>query len=60
MIEININDNCTGCGVCVKKCPTEVFQLIDKKSKPANIEECMACRLCEVVCPLNGIAVIEK
>lgn len=60
MIGIMISDKCNGCGICVKKCPTKVLELIEKNSTPTNIEECMACRLCEVVCPLKGIEVVEK
>ncbi|HWQ78977.1 MAG TPA: 4Fe-4S binding protein [Anaerovoracaceae bacterium] len=60
MIVISISDKCKGCGVCAKKCPTSVLEIIEKKSVPSNIGACMACRLCEVVCPLKGILVAEK
>lgn len=60
MIEVMISDKCNGCGICAKKCPTKVFEIIDKKSSLNNIGECMACRLCEVVCPLKCIEVVEK
>jgi len=59
MIRIEINETCNGCGICVKKCPTMVFELEDKKSIPARVEDCMACRLCEVICPNKGIKVSE-
>jgi len=47
---------------CVNACPTAVLvpwtdsfgkQLVD----PANEMECMACLLCEVVCPEDAISV---
>jgi 2-oxoglutarate ferredoxin oxidoreductase subunit delta len=59
MVKIEIKDSCTGCGICVKKCPTVVFDLKDKKADPARVQDCMACRYCEVVCPQKSIEVIE-
>jgi NAD-dependent dihydropyrimidine dehydrogenase PreA subunit len=60
MIKIKVEDNCTGCGICVKKCPTEVLELKDNRSSMKDIDACMVCRLCEVVCPEKGISVIEE
>lgn len=51
---------CIGCGTCVRKCPTEVFSMQDKRSVASSIDRCMACRYCEVICPVRVIKVIEK
>lgn len=53
-------DKCIGCGTCVKKCPTEVFSMQEKKAEATRIDRCMACRYCEVICPVKTIKVIEK
>jgi len=49
---------CKRCGVCVELCPRKVF-IIDKEGypKPANIEQCTYCQLCELWCPDYAIEV---
>lgn len=59
MVEILIDNKCTGCKVCVKKCPTEVFELVSKKARVKKLDDCMACKLCEVVCPVKAIQVLD-
>jgi len=60
MVEIKVDvDTCDGCGTCVDVCPTGVFEVKDGKSKPANVDECLVCRVCEVQCPNKAIEVIE-
>ena len=59
MIVIDIDERCIGCGICVKQCPTEVFSLKEKRAEAHSIHECMACRLCEVICPQKSIKVTE-
>ena len=60
MIEIKVDDSCEGCGNCVKQCPTEVLELAGKKAQAKNLDYCMVCKLCEVVCPYRGITVTGK
>jgi NAD-dependent dihydropyrimidine dehydrogenase PreA subunit len=48
---------CSGCGSCVKSCPTDVFRL-DKVSKKAVVqypEDCMLCGWCLVECQTDAI-----
>lgn len=60
MVEIKIeNDKCDGCGTCNDICPVSVFKIEDEKSKVVNLEECLACKACEVQCPNGAIEVIE-
>ncbi len=60
MIVIKMNSElCNGCGACVDQCPNRVFKLVDGKSRAVNSKDCMACYLCETVCPMSGIKVIE-
>lgn len=50
---------CTGCGKCLKWCPTEAISLVDKV---AFIGEslCLGCGECAVTCPFQAIAINWK
>lgn len=53
---------CSGCGSCVKTCPTDVFRY-DKENKRAVLrypEDCMLCGWCVVECPTGAIALTWK
>ncbi len=50
---------CTGCGVCVDICPSEVYQLVDERPQPVDPEECIECRACEEQCPANAIVLVD-
>jgi 2-oxoglutarate ferredoxin oxidoreductase subunit delta len=56
-IEIN-RDFCKGCGICVAFCPKRVLELDEnEKVVVKRIEDCSACRLCELRCPDIAIEV---
>ena len=47
---------CTGCGVCVDSCPTDVIRTrADGKAYAACLEDCQACFLCVIDCPVDAI-----
>lgn len=49
-------DECTGCGMCVKACDAGAFEAIDMVEKVARISKrCDGCGLCIGVCPINCI-----
>lgn len=59
-----IEDRCKGCGFCVEYCPRNVLVLSEqfntKGYHPPEIvklEECIACQLCEMMCPEFAIFV---
>jgi 2-oxoglutarate ferredoxin oxidoreductase subunit delta len=56
-IEIN-RDFCKGCGICIAFCPKRVLELDEnEKVVVRRIEDCSACRLCELRCPDIAIEV---
>lgn len=60
MVEIKIDDDkCDGCGTCKDTCPVSVFEINDGKSHIVNVNDCLACRACEIQCPNQCIQVIE-
>lgn len=57
---------CSGCGLCVRVCPTDVLrmtqpagQAFTASSVPAVVypESCFTCYNCEVFCPQNCVRV---
>ncbi|KZX15055.1 4Fe-4S dicluster domain-containing protein [Methanobrevibacter curvatus] len=65
MIKIN-PDLCKGCNICVESCPKKVYEnsnIANKKGVqvpfPKNIENCVQCHLCELMCPDQAILVEE-
>jgi len=53
-VEIDL-DLCTGIGNCSDVCPVGVYEVIDKKVKADNIDECIRCGACQGICPNNAI-----
>jgi NAD-dependent dihydropyrimidine dehydrogenase PreA subunit len=52
-------DRCTGCGACVKTCPTEVFRIDEKRAKAVIVHpnDCHVCFLCVDDCPTSAIEI---
>jgi len=60
-------DLCKGCGLCKEKCPTNVLDWSKELGVygipimgPANLEQCIACGICEIVCPDAAILIEKK
>jgi NAD-dependent dihydropyrimidine dehydrogenase PreA subunit len=49
---------CIGCGNCVESCPMDVLRL-GEVARIAYLDDCQACRLCQLYCPTSSIAVSE-
>lgn len=50
---------CTGCKICVDRCPMDVFRF-NKETKKAYIKyltDCQSCMLCERLCPVGAVYV---
>lgn len=50
---INVNDKCTGCGLCIKACPFAAITLVDKKA--VINDACTLCGACVQVCKFDAI-----
>jgi 2-oxoglutarate ferredoxin oxidoreductase subunit delta len=60
-------DYCKGCGLCREKCPNDVLIWSEKLGvygtpivKPKDEESCIACLICEMVCPDAAIYIEKK
>ena len=49
---------CQVCGICVNNCPTNALLLNDDKVEFVE-EDCIYCRTCEAICPLDSIRIIN-
>jgi ferredoxin len=49
---------CTGCGLCVERCPTHAVEMTEPDLRPAIVrpDDCAYCGLCEEMCPVGAIA----
>ena len=58
MIELVSEDRCITCGLCVRVCPTNVFDS-DDNGLPviARQEDCQTCFMCEAHCPADALYV---
>lgn len=58
MIEIVSSARCTKCGICVKVCPTNVFDgVVGEVPVIARQADCQTCSMCEVYCPADALFV---
>lgn len=58
MIEIVSADRCIGCAICIKVCPTNVFDgEVGEIPVIARQSDCQTCSMCEVYCPADALFV---
>ena len=58
MIEVISSDRCIDCDLCVKVCPTNVFDAVPGDHPViARQDDCQTCFLCEAYCPVDAMFV---
>jgi ferredoxin len=50
---------CTGCGDCVRVCPTDCLEMGGALPWMPRPGDCISCGLCEKVCPAQAIQLTE-
>ena len=60
LIELRIlPDLCTGCGLCLRECPTGAITGEKKEPHVIDLQLCSRCRLCYDVCPVDAIEIVR-
>jgi len=65
-----VYEACTGCGQCIRNCPTNVIDLVEEPMKPgekrpqkraqfARLDDCVGCSTCAEVCRFESIFMAE-
>lgn len=58
MIELVSATRCIGCDVCIRVCPTDVFDRgPGRVPRIARQDDCQTCFLCEAWCPVDALYV---
>jgi NAD-dependent dihydropyrimidine dehydrogenase PreA subunit len=57
VIELIDPGRCTNCNICIRVCPTDVFDRSDGTPKIARQDVCQTCFMCEVFCPEDAMYV---
>ena len=61
MIELISDTRCIKCDLCVKVCPTGVFEAVpDEPPVIARQEDCQTCFMCELYCPTDALFVAPE
>ncbi len=59
LAQIIDGSSCTGCGTCVRYCPTRAVIVKNKKSA-IDEQKCIGCGQCEIQCPENVIELLYE
>jgi Pyruvate/2-oxoacid:ferredoxin oxidoreductase delta subunit len=59
-----ICDLCTGCGICIKSCPTNCITIVESELNfngiaDVDLHRCTGCNICTIDCPWFAIEMIN-
>ena len=58
MFELWIDrEKCTGCGLCIKNCPSDAITGEKKAAHTLHVAKCIQCGICREACPTNAVRV---
>jgi NAD-dependent dihydropyrimidine dehydrogenase PreA subunit len=58
VVSLKLNTElCNGCKMCTTVCPHAVFEMVDKKARIVDIDDCMECGACALNCQQGAIRV---
>ena len=61
MIELVSRSRCIECNLCVKVCPTNVFDAVENDIPViARPDDCQTCFMCEANCPVDALYVAPQ
>lgn len=61
MIELISASRCTGCNICVRVCPVNVFDIVEGGAPViARQDACQTCFMCEAWCPEDAMYVSPR
>lgn len=61
MIEVLSESRCTSCNLCVRVCPTNVFEAVEGGPPViARQGDCQTCFMCELYCPTDALYVAPE
>ena len=61
MIELVSDERCVRCDICVRVCPTNVFEAVEGGAPViARQEDCQTCYMCELYCPTDALFVAPE
>lgn len=58
LITYVVNDNCTGCMVCLRACPEEAITGSKREMHVIDLSKCIKCGICRSLCKFDAVDVI--
>jgi len=50
-----INEDCTGCGLCMRSCPEDAITGGKKERHVIDTDKCIKCGACKSVCKFDAV-----
>ncbi len=54
------SENCTSCGTCIDRCPTEALVMGDEDVPELNLDRCIGCGVCATGCDFEAISLVAR